>query len=517
MALASWPVGRAGRRGRRCSARRQFAVCYNPYSCIQEIDPYSLEPLVLKKVLIPAIWLAVSLALASCGSSSSSGTRTSGIAYRAFVSNPVGGGVNIVNAENDLRATTVGPISAGATPGMMVLTPNRSMTLVFSGYDNCSPTPPNPPCQITIINNASESSSPQVPLQYPTESIVVSPDSSVAYVAIPMAPVVEQPQGVVELIGLSAANLGVPGGQIAIPSVKYLSINNGGDRILAFSPNSDSIAVVTPSNLGTTNPVVTYVGGFDRPVQAFFSSDDTTAFVVNCGAECEGNQASVQQFDMTTNTLGGSVAACAPAVPPNPPQCAGSFALVNGSTMYLAGTPYMNGQPSQPCTGETTAAQTCGLLSTIDLSSMTVTGNAIITDGYHNRMAMGANGQLFVGARTCTEVVPPDPPPPGAEVRGCLSIYNTVNTPAGNVPPGGVVIPPANGDVTGIQPIVSRDVVYVVQGYAVPGGSLYVYCTAIDAGDNCPAVDAAQIPPTNNPTYAPLMVGNFYDVVTVDF
>ena len=78
--------------------------------------------------------------------------------------------------------------------------------------------------------------------------------------------------------------------------------------------------------------------------------------------------------------------------------------------MYLAGTPYTGDQASQPCTGQTTAAQTCGLLFTINLSSMTLTNYAVISDGYHNRIAMGDNGQLFIGARTCTEIVPPNPP-----------------------------------------------------------------------------------------------------------
>ncbi len=109
---------------------------------------------------------------------------------------------------------------------------------------------------------------------------------------------------------------------------------------------------------------------------------------------------------------------------------------------------------------------------------MTVTNSApiIITDGYHNRMATGANGQLFIGARTCTEIVPPVPPPAGAEVRGCLSIYNTLPTAVGSVLAGGVLIPPENGDVTGIQPIGTRTVVYVVQG-----GSLLIYDATIDA------------------------------------
>jgi len=156
-------------------------------------------------------------------------------------------------------------------------------------------------------------------------------------------------------------------------------------------------------------------------------------------------------------------------------------------------------------------------LFTINLSSMAVGGYAVITDGYHNRIALGANGQLFIGARTCTEIIPPTPPPSGAEVRGCLSIYNTQTTAVGNVQPGGVVIPPANGDVTGIQPIATRQVVYLVQGYPVPGGSLYIYCATADADINCPTADAIQTAPPNLPIYAPLMVGNFYDVKTVDF
>ena len=39
---------------------------------------------------------------------------------------------------------------------------------------------------------------------------------------------------------------------------------------------------------------------------------------------------------------------------------------------------------------------------------MTVTSSGIvITDGYHTRLALGANGQLFIGAHTCTEIIPP--------------------------------------------------------------------------------------------------------------
>jgi hypothetical protein len=144
--------------------------------------------------------------------------------------------------------------------------------------------------------------------------------------------------------------------------------------------------------------------------------------------------------------------------------------------------------------------------------SVTNTSEIIITDGYHNRIALAANGQLFIGAHTCTEIVPPIPPPPGAETRGCLSIYNTLANAVGNAPAGGVVIPPMNGDVTGIQPVVTQrapnspqEVVYLVQG-----GSLNIYDVTTDALEYNP----------NNPEQPGEvrgLVGYFIDVKTVDY
>jgi hypothetical protein len=468
----------------------------------------------LKKLLIPLFWFIVAAALLSCGGKGS-GSKTSGIAYRAFVSNAVGNaGIFIVNAADDVHPQTVNPIQAGESPTLMMVTPDRTATLVFSPGLNQQ----FPDNEFTIISNASESNSAHVVLPGYTESFVISPDSSTAYAAVPNAPLVGQSPGAIEVVGVAGSVQGTITGEIDIPSVHYLSINNGGDRILAFSSNSDSVAVVTPANLGTSFPVVSYVAGFDHPVQAFFSSDDTTAYVVNCGAECGGTQASVQTLDMTTNppTPGTSPVVCTSG------RClglmnvaAGSEALVNGSTMYLAGTPYSappNSSPSFTCEGAAGEVLNCGTLSVVDLSHLAVTASGIaITDGYHNRIAMGANGQLFIGATTCTEISS------ATETRGCLSIYNTQTTANGNVPAGGVVIPSVNGDVTGIQPIATRSVVYLVQGYATPGGSLYIYCTNVNDGASCYTADALQTAPDNEPTYAPLMTGNFYGVVTVDF
>jgi hypothetical protein len=401
----------------------------------------------LKRTLIlVCLLLPVSLLFLSCGSSSSSnGSTTSGLKFRAFISqdvnaSPVTPGVQIINAATDVQAF-LAPMPAGATPGMMVVTPNRVQTLVFSIADN----------NLTFISNGSESAAGRINLPGFTESIVVSPDSLIGYAAIPTASVVGQPPGLLDIINL---NNGAVTAGISIPSVRFLALGHSGNRLLAFSDNSNAVAVIS---FGTGNPTVAFVGGFDRPVTAFFSGDDSTAFVVNCGLECGGNQASVQKLDLTTNTPGAVV-----DVP------VATVAVVDGTTMYLAGTPVPNPDPL-PCTGQTTVATSCGLLTIFDLNSMSIVNPApiVITDGHHNRMALGADGQLFIGAKACSEIIPNIPPPPDAEVRGCLSIYNTQTRT--------VVIPPASGDVTGIEPISNRHVVYLAQG-----GELQIYDTTTD-------------------------------------
>jgi hypothetical protein len=138
--------------------------------------------------------------------------------------------------------------------------------------------------------------------------------------------------------------------------------------------------------------------------------------------------------------------------------------FLNNQTLYVAGNAFAPG--TNTCAGgNTTTATSCGRLTVVDLPSMSITGTAVITDGYHNRMDLN-NGQLFVGSRLCTNIMPANS---GSEQRGCLSI---VNTAANNA----VVIPPENGDATGIQSITGRTIMYVCQG-----GNFYIYDTTTDA------------------------------------
>jgi hypothetical protein len=174
---------------------------------------------------------------------------------------------------------------------------------------------------------------------------------------------------------------------------------------------------------------------------------------MNCGPECGGTRASVQTMSFaTTPPIAGAAVAVDGA----------TVGLLSGSTLYVAGISPTN----SACTGQTTAATTCGRLDILDLGSMAVTSTAVITDGYHDRIDISSNGQLFIGSHTCTTIGNVNNPQ--GEVRGCLSIYNTANAT--------IVIPPDSGDVTGLQSFSTRTVEYVAEG-----GNLRVYDTTIDA------------------------------------
>jgi hypothetical protein len=234
-----------------------------------------------------------------------------------------------------------------------------------------------------------------------------------------------------------------------------------GSKLLVFSDNSNSVTIVSPFNIlpGQQNStcqssVCTVVPGFDRPVFGFFSSDNTQAWILNCGQECGGQQASVQVLNLVNGTAG----------PPTPIPGGATVGFIKNQTLYVAGTPVV-GSGNETCAGGTPAI--CGRLTVVDLPSMTVTGAATgleIPDGYHTHMDMSSDGQLFVGSRNCTNIVPAKA---GDPQRGCLAILNTTN--------GNVVIPPDNGDVTGLQPITNRTVVYVIEG-----GELRIYDTTTD-------------------------------------
>jgi hypothetical protein len=421
----------------------------------------------LNKAALPVLLLVIAATgLVSCGSynpsTSTTQQSTGAIKVRAFVSNPLFPNgtstspvLNVVDAVNDLLSA--GVISVGATspsPGFMVLFPNKRFTLVFSGSNN----------SISIVNNTSQSLSQNssgttisITLPGSTESIVVAPQNAVGFAAVPNAPIPGQlpgqPTGLVEVLDLSnnVITAGVP-----VPGARFLAQSHNGNRILVLGNRAGTVTMIAPSSIGTNTDPRTDIQSplFDHPVWAVFSSDDSTAYILNCGPQCGGAAASVTLLDVNTNLAGPTI-----------PVDAATVGLLSNSTLYVAGT-----KPgANTCAGAATPtlATTCGEVSVVDLGSMAVATTATITDGYHNHMEMGANGQLFIGAHTCTNINAPASGSSQGEIRGCLSIFDTSK--------GTVVTPAQNGDVTGIQPISHRNVVYVVQS-----GELSIYDTTTD-------------------------------------
>jgi hypothetical protein len=408
---------------------------------------------------------AASIVLVSCGNNYNNTLNTPGLPPEAnpatikvhvYVSNPLFASgasavpvLNVVDGQLDLISPNV--ISVGATsptPGQMVLFPNKRFTLVFSAANN----------SISVVNNVSQSvaqdssgATESITLPGFSESIVVAPDNSSGYAAVPTAPVTGQSPGVVDVLSLSN---NVISATIPVPGAHFLVQSHNGNRILVLG-NPNTVTVLTTSSIGTsTDPRLDIQSPlFDHPVWGVFSSDDSTAYILNCGPECGGTTASITLLDVNSNQPGPTI-----------PVDAGTIGLLTGNTLYVAGT-----KPGTTCAGSTTAtaAGACGEVSTVDVGTMTVSATATITDGYHNQMQMGANNQLFIGAHTCTNInVPASGSSPG-EVRGCLSILDTSKS--------RVVVPPVTGDATGIQPISRRAVVYVVQN-----GQLNIYDTTTD-------------------------------------
>lgn len=408
-------------------------------------------------VLVLVVLLLASVSFISCGSSGSSIHKPpSGLSTRVLASQDVSstsslGGLIIVNGQKDVVARA-SEISAGNTPGLMTLSPTRATLLA---YDPST-------VSVQVINTTTETNAGRISLPGPVSSMALPATTSIGYAAVPTAVVNGYPSGAVEVMNLttgSTTTIGVPNAQTVIS-------NANGTQLLVFSPFSspavsNSVYVISPliavppvdqgcDNLAASS-ACKVISGFDQPVNAIINGN--TAYILNCGAECGGTQASVMVLDLTSLTITNTI-----------PVNGATAGFLSGSTLYVAGTPKGTACPSS------TAAAFCGTLDIVDLSSMTdpnfTNHNPIlITDGYHDRIDLSLGGQLFIGSHTCTNVGNVNNPT--GEVRGCLSIYNTAS--------GKVVIPPDNGDVTGLQSFSTRNVEYVVEG-----GTLRIYDTTKD-------------------------------------
>jgi hypothetical protein len=406
----------------------------------------------LKKcILALLVGLAAILNLLSCGGGKKSGPP-SGLKQRVLASQGVTaaltlGGLAFIDGQND-TLPRVSSLPAGTSPALMVMSPTRNILAAFDRNANT----------VHAIDTVKETEIGRgVRLPGPTTSIVIPTADTAGYAAVPTATINGFAIfGAVEAMNFSSGTFTT----IAVTNAQTVVSNDTGTRLLVFSNDSDSVTVLSPAIAvppvdtscmpgAVNNGVCSIVPGFDRPVNAVLNG--TTAYILNCGPQCGGIQASVAVFDLGTLTITQTI-----------PVDAATMALLNGSTLYVVGTSPTN----HACTGQTTSATTCGRLDVVDTGSGTVASSAVITDGYHQRIDLTNNGQIFIGSRDCTNIGNANNPG-GGEVRGCLSIYKTSD--------GAVIIPPDNGNVDGLQGFTSRFVEYVAEG-----GNLRVYDTTKD-------------------------------------
>ena len=303
--------------------------------------------------------------------------------------------------------------------------------------------------------------------------MVVPTASGVGYAAVPTATVNGYAfTGAVDVMNLAS---GAISSTIGVTHAQTVVANGDGTQLLVFSNDSDAVTVLFPGNAvppvdtscldNPPNAVCTIVAEptGSRPVNAVISGN--TAYILNCGFECGGTTSSgdpmlpsVAVLDLSTLTITNTVNVNGATV-----------AFLSGSQLYVAG----NGTPTGPpcasiASAASTAATYCGTLDIVDLSTMTdpyfnnPSTEIAIPDGYHQRIDMSVNGQLFIGSRVCTNVGNVNNPV--GEVRGCLAIYNTTNNT--------VIFPPDNGNVDGLQSFTQRNIEYVAEG-----GFLRVYDT----------------------------------------
>jgi hypothetical protein len=346
---------------------------------------------------------------------------------RAFISNSVAGDLNVIDASLDHFSTTL--IAITSTPEQMVVTPDLSLTLVFNASGP----------QINVVSNKNEASLGGILLPDVSTSLVAM-NSTAGFASVRNAQALEV---------LDLANVKLTGA-VTIPTPNQIVLSHDGKKLLVFSDTlPDTVTVVDTTIALTATPTLSPPGAatpvaspnFDHPISAVFSTDDTKAYILNCGVECGGTTTSVTVLDMTTSppTPGASV-----------PVPGATVGLLNSSSLYVA--------------GNSSSVAGTGVITVVNTGTLTAGAPVAIGDGFHRKMALDNHGHLFIGAKSCTKL-------------RCLTLFNTANSTATvEVNPDPNQNGNGFGDVGGMQLITGRDRMYLAQG-----GELRIFDTTTPA------------------------------------
>jgi hypothetical protein len=374
------------------------------------------------RVSVYVLGALAAIFVVGCGSSSSSSTtvKPSGLSKRVLISNQSQNALSMLNASKDTLFRTI----SASGPGKMVHSGN------FTAILSASP-------ELQVFDGTTEQISQTILLQDVPSDVILSQDGGIGWVA-------ERNSSIVQVA--STLN-GTVAASIPIPDANKLVMGPNFTRFLAFSDDpqhalsNPNAFFVVDAKSNVVTPITLAPG--DQPINGVFNASESVVFIMNCGTECGGTAApSVVRVDLTN--------LASPQISAHIPVTAATVGLINSSTLYVAGTAV--GAPT-------------GTLQAIDTNSLAVApGITNLPNGFQSLMALTPNQRLFIGSTGCT----PGAPDANNRVTGCLAIadISAATPPAGGFP---VTIPSEprfrqNFDVTGLQPISGRTVVYVVQG-----------------------------------------------------
>jgi len=444
------------------------------------------------RLLFSIFSVASALVLASCGQVPLTGGRPyppdfDNYGYpRAMVAvqNPPGGNgaLQLIDVEHDTvnnQQDTVHDYSIKGFSGVLPLTiqdfPGSTEAYIY----NTGTAPAFSNASFIAVDTATDSAGGSVPgLAGPSPGgfpqgvggIYISPDFKYVYAGSPLTnggyfTVVNEGSGYVTRIPES--------------SVGKISLSPGGQTVMFFANNANSdsnnvfqiVGVQQNSAYDCDQQILLKNAtiGYDKPINALFSQDGTSAYILNCGPECGGKTASViilNTGDLLsaanagyTGTTGCNIAQ-AHTIAPAVLAPTDSIAIPGGATTALqaGNTLFIAGQQLQ------SSGYFGGFLTIVDLTSGQITGTYTIGDGYHFRMRLGDNNDtLWIGAQGCQSGVQSVT----GGITGCITMVPlTASGPDGSytTSASGIVIEPAHGDAGGIAPIIGYNKTYTVEG-----------------------------------------------------
>jgi DNA-binding beta-propeller fold protein YncE len=416
----------------------------------------------LKQATLILALLGANIIMTGCGASKGQATFNNGsgnqplkptthLLHRSLVSNYFAGALDVMDAtQNRLTAFS---FAAGAQPTYLQPSPDGTLTFVNNTGSNT----------ISSFSNNEEAVKATIILGGWTESFVTSVSNKAGFAAVynlSNGNPPNLPGGIVRFNPTDGSlNTDIP-----FHNVRHLALDTAETHLLAFTDVDDDAHWVDLTATDPATQVPPYYtlslstsGGsavqLSRPVAAFFSADNTKAYVLSCGSECGGSGASsVTAIDTTTIT---------PPVSLSTGTVITATVLnqwtVNGARRGLidlkANKLYVAGSTTTFIDGGGNNVQD-GFFTVIDLANPAATPLSIPIGPGVKRWIRNINGTFWIASLNCG-------------VQSCVSM---VNPTAGTA----TVLPAANGDATGISLAAikgsSMDDVYTIEG-----GELFIY------------------------------------------